>query len=238
MVGMAVSQPIELDGTLATKAPVQPLSVDRGPLVTFTVIDAPDAQPIAHPRPGIQLTRVDAFDVERLNPLNPNLFPGADGKFVIEHLHTGVYRVNVSTKSYSYGYPDYELGKRTQTLDGAAQGEPRQFVLELNAKVIDEEAGERTLAMGCGGPQCSDAGRATPLEASHHSRRARLGKLCASTLPVSSDQQGHYLLRFGPGMMTENEKTGSRGTGVQAATVFFASKPRLRPRRLAAKATC
>jgi protocatechuate 3,4-dioxygenase beta subunit len=62
-------------------------------------------------------------------------------------------------------------------------------------------------------------------------RAARGWGTLHSTPPVSTDQLGRYVLRFGPGMVTKNEDTGQWRAGVQAASIF-ASKPGLAEKNL------
>jgi hypothetical protein len=211
MLGMAVSEPIRLDGSESTTRVTIP--IQSGPTVTFTALDAETRMPIDYPRPGVRLTRSDGLDVE-YNPLNGNLFPGDDGKYRIEHLAPGAYRVEVSTRSHAYGYPDYELAE-PMTIE-INQGKPNEVVLKLDPKPIDEDEAEERWPWAVEGVVTDAQGR--PLEGVEI-RAARGWGTLRTGWPVLSDEQGRYRLRFGPGMMIKNEETGKWGAGVQAAVI-------------------
>ena len=211
MLGMAASEPVRLDGSLTT-TPVT-ISVQDGPPVSFTVSDAETREPIGYPRPGIHLTRFDGLDVE-WNPLNPYLFPGDDGEYRIGHLTPGSYRVNVSTKSWAFGYADYELSE-PMTIN-VGDGSTNEFVLELRAKEVDEEEAKKRWPWAVEGVVSDDEGR--PVKGAEI-RAARGMRTLNSTMPVFTDENGRYLLRFGPGMMFKNEKTGQWGAGHQIAII-------------------
>ena len=103
------------------------------------------ASPVQYPHPGIRLTRPDGFVVQ-LNPLNPSLFPGSDGKYRIDHLAPGRYHMDVSARTYAYGYPDYQLGKPI-VVDVQA-GKPNDIVLKVAAKPVEDAERAETLALG------------------------------------------------------------------------------------------
>ena len=216
MLGMAVSEPVPVDGSL-TVTPVT-ISVQDGPPVSFTVIDAETRKPIDYPRPGIHLTRPDGLDVE-YNSLNPYLFPGDDGKYRIEHLAPGSYRVNVSTKSWAYGYFDYELPEPITIEVGVVPA--NELVLGLRAIEIHEEEAQKRWPWAVEGVVTDDEGR--PVEGAEVRAARGMGTLMTS-LPVLTDKDGRYLLRFGSGMMIKNDKTGKWGAGFQFATIS-ARKP-------------
>jgi len=216
MLGMAVSEPVRLDGSEETTRVT--ISVENGPPVTFTVLNARTRAPIDYPRPGIRLIRGDGLDVE-YNPLNGNLFPGDDGKYRIEHLAPGSYRVEISARSHAYGYPDCALPEpmTIQVHDGSSE----EIVLELEPKSIDEEEAEKRWPWAVEGVVTDTQGR--PLEGIEI-RAARGWGTLMTGWPVLSDEQGRYRLRFGPGMMIKNEETDKWGAGVQAA-IISARKP-------------
>ncbi|MGA2255949.1 MAG: carboxypeptidase-like regulatory domain-containing protein, partial [Thermoguttaceae bacterium] len=211
MLGMAISDPIRLDGSQGTTSVTVP--VQDGPPVAFSIADADTGEPVHYPSPGIRLTRPDGFDVQ-LDLLNPGLFPGSDGKYRIEHLAPGRYHVDVSARTYAYGYPDYQLGK---PIDVDVQaGKPNDFTLKVAAKPVDDAEARKRWPWAVEGVVTDDAGR--PLQGVEIRAATGVGTL-RTTMPVISDSQGHYLLRFGPGMMMKNDKTGKWGAGVQAAII-------------------
>jgi len=216
MLGMATSKPIRLDGSKIT-TPVT-VSVEDGPPVTFVVLDTATRIPLDYPSPGIRLTRPDGFVVE-WDPLNPYLYPGKDGKYRIEHLAPGSYRVDVSAESYAYGYPNYELTKPMSVK--VHEGEASDFVLELARKPVDEEEAKRRWPWAVQGVVTDS--QDNPIEGAEI-RAARGYGTLFNTMPVYSDKDGRYLLRFGPGMMIINEETGRGGAGIQAALIS-ARKP-------------
>jgi protocatechuate 3,4-dioxygenase beta subunit len=223
MTGMAVSEPVRLDGSRKT-TPVT-ISIEKGPPVTFTVLDAKTEKPIDYPRPDIRLTRSDGLVVE-WDPLNPNLFPGNDGKYRIEHLSPGYYRVDVSARTYAYGYSDYAQEK-PMAID-IREGEANEVVAKLQAQPLDEAEAKKRWPWAVEGTVTDDEGR--PLEGVEIRAATGSGSL-HSTLPVVTDARGRYLLRFGPGIMIWNEKTGKLGVDVQCATIF-AHKPGYAERNL------
>ena len=229
MLGMAASEPILLDGSKMV-TPVT-IAVKDGPPVSFSVVDARTREPIDYPRPGIHLTRSDGLDVE-WNPFNPNLLPGDDGKYEIGHLPPGPYRVTVSARSGAYGYPDYEQAQ-PMTIN-VSDGPMNEFILELHAKEIDEEEAEERWPWAVEGVVTDDQGR--PVEGAEIRAACGMGTL-RSTMPVLTDENGRYLLRFGPGWMTMNEKTGEWGAGRQFAIISvckpgYVEKNRARQGRL------
>jgi hypothetical protein len=211
MSGMAISDPLRLDGSQGTTSVTVP--VEDGPPVAFTIVDADTGAPVQYPPPGIRLTRPDGFDVQ-LDPLNPGLFPGSDGKYRIEHLAPGRYHVDVSARTYAYGYPDYQLGKPI-AID-VQTGKPDDFLLKVAAKPVDDAEAQKRWPWAVEGVVTDDAER--PLQGVEIRAACGYGTL-RSTMPVISDAQGRYLLRFGPGMMMKNDKTGKWGAGVQAAII-------------------
>ena len=211
MLGMAVSEPIRLDRSQET-TPVK-IAVQDGPPVTFTVVDAGTGEPIDFPRPRIRLTRPDGLDVE-WNALNPSLFPGDDGKYRIEHLAPGTCRLDVSVRTDAYGYPDYRMAK---PIDVEIRNDrPNDFVVKLTAQPIDEAEAEKRWPWAVE-DTVTDAG-GQPLEGVAIRAACGMGTL-GNTMPVFSDAHGHYRLRFGPGLMVLNEKTGKWGAGVQCAVI-------------------
>jgi hypothetical protein len=211
MMGMAISDPIRLDassGTTSVTAPVQ-----DGPPVAFSVVNADTGAPVKYPPPGIRLTRADGIVVQ-LDPLNPGLCFGNDGKYKIEHLAPGRYHVDVSARTYAYGYPDYQLGKAID-IDVQA-GKPNDFLLKIAAQAVDDAEARERWPWAAEGVVTDDAGRPLPGVEIHAA--TGMGTL-GTTMPVISDGQGRYLLRFGPGMLMKIDKTGKCGAGVQAAIV-------------------
>lgn len=211
MHGMAVSDLIRLDGSQKT-TPVS-ISVEQGPAVTFTVLDAETNAPIQYPTPGIELRRADGFEVE-WDPLNPNLFPGEEGRFEIEHLPPGTYRVNISARTYAYGYPDYEMAEPAAV--EIRDGGPNAFTFQVIPKPIDPQEAAKRWPWAVEGTVTD--GQERPLAGVEIRAACGWGTL-RPTMPVFTDPGGRYLLRFGPGMMVKNEKTGTWGAGVQAATI-------------------
>ncbi len=211
MLGMAVSEPIRLDGSQTTT--LVPISIQEGPTATFTILDSETEAPIAYPTPGIRLTRNDGFDVE-WNPLNSNLFPGDDGKYRIEHLTPASYEVDVSARAYAYGYPEYRL-EEPVTIE-VRDGEANDFVFKLPPIPLDEAEAQKRWPWAVEGVVTVHG---QPLEGVKIRAACGMGTL-RSTMPVTSDSDGRYLLRFGPGMMIKNEETGEWGAGVQVASIF------------------
>lgn len=211
MIGMAVSGRIRLDGSQET-TPVT-ISVEEGPAVTFTVVDVKTGNPVDYPQPGIHLTRSDGLDVER-DPLNENVFPDDTGKYHIEHLAPGTYQLDVSTRASSYGYPVYRT--RQPIRINVSAGERNDFVVKVSAQPIDEAEARKRWPWAVDGVVMDGDGR--PLEGVEIRAACGWGTI-GNTMPVVTDTRGQYLLRFGPGLIIMNQRTGRWGASVQAAII-------------------
>jgi predicted DNA-binding antitoxin AbrB/MazE fold protein len=97
------------------------------------------------------------------------------------------------------------------------EGEANEVVAKLHAQSLDEAEAKKRWPWAVEGTVADDEGR--PLEGVEIHAATGYGTL-RSTLPVVTDARGRYLLRFGPGMMMWNEKTGKWGAGVQCASIF------------------
>ncbi len=210
MLGMATSEPIRLDGLLTT-TPLT-ITVEDGPPVSFTVVDAETREPINYPRPGIRLTRSDGLDVE-YNPLNGNLFPGEDGKFRIEDLAPGSYQVNVSAKSTAFGYSGYELPEPITINVGVVPA--NEFALELRAVELDDAEVQERWPWVIEGVVADDEGH--PIEGAEiRAFRAMGGGTKFGTMPVITDENGRYLIRVGPSIaVLKYGKPDEEGTILQ-----------------------
>lgn len=222
MLGVAVGKPITLDGT--EKTTLASISIQQGPTATLTVLDRETGKPVAYPRPTIRLTRADAPDAAPY-PMQEGLNPADDGTFKIDHLTPGSYQLDASTRTRSYGYPDYAMPAPIQF--DVLPDEPTDVVAKVVAQPIDESEAKKRWPWTVEGKVTDDQGQ--PLKGVEI--RAACGWLTMfPCMPVFTGADGTYLLRFHAGRI----EGSANGAIISARKEGYAEKNLGRQGRLLA----
>ena len=213
MIG--VSDLIRLDGS--REHTVVTLAMEAGPSLTIDILDAKTGEPIEYA--AIRLVRPDGLPVVSWSSGAWSIHPrGNQHKF--EHLAPGDYTLEVFKQAYQYGQNEYAAEQMPMKVRLAA-GEDRRIAVKLKAVGPSEEEARRRWPWSVTGTVTDEKGQ--PVEGVEIRASCGMGSLMP-TGSTTSDDQGRYTLRFGPGMRSRNESTGTWGAGLQAATIH-ASKP-------------
>jgi beta-lactamase regulating signal transducer with metallopeptidase domain/protocatechuate 3,4-dioxygenase beta subunit len=213
MVG--VSDLIRLDGS--REHTVVTLPMEAGPSLTIDIIKAKTEEPIEYA--AIRLIRPDGLPVVSWSSGAWSVLL-RENQHKFEHLAPGDYTLEVFKRAYQYGQNEYAAEQMPMNVR-LAVNEDQQLTVKLKAVGPSEEEARRRWPWSVTGTVTDEKGQ--PLEGVEIRASCGMGSLLP-TGSTRSDDQGRYTLRFGPGMRTRNESTGTWGAGLQAATIY-ASKP-------------
>ncbi len=213
MVG--VSDVLRLDGSRENTAVT--LAMEGGPSLTVDIVDAKTEEPIEYA--AIRLVRFDGLPVVGWSSGAWSVHPRGN-RYAFKHLTPGDYTLEVFKQAYQYGQSEYAAEGMPISVRIAEKRNQRMAV-KLEAVGPSEVEGQRRWPWSVTGTVTDDKGQ--PLEGVEIRASCGMGTLMP-TGSTTSDEHGQYTLRFGPGMRTRNESTGTLGAGLQAATIR-ASKP-------------
>ena len=213
MVG--VSEPIRLDGS--REHTVVTLAMEAGPSLTIDVLDAKTGEPIEYA--AVRLVRPDGLPVVSWSSGAWSVLL-RENQHKFEHLAPGDYTLEVFKRAYQYGQNEYAAEQMPMNVR-LAVNEDRRITVKLKAVGPSEEDARRRWPWSVTGTVTDQNGQ--PLEGVEIRASCGMGTLMP-TGSTTSDEQGRYTLRFGPGMRSLNESTGTWNAGLQAATIY-ASKP-------------
>jgi hypothetical protein len=219
---IGVSKIVNLDGNV--KKMVVTVPIEKGVPLTVHAVDQKTKKPVEYA--AIRLIRSDGLPIVSWSSGTWAVRP-RDGIHTFTHLRPGEYTLEVTRTPWSFGLPNYvqEGGPLRLRLEPR---EKRDLTVKLRNQPLDPEEAARRWPWSVTGTVKTVDGR--PVEGA--TVRAACG--CGTLLPTgsaTSDAQGRYVLRFGPGMRSWNEKLKRWECSLQAATISV-SKPGMFERNL------
>ncbi|MFO7902586.1 MAG: MSCRAMM family protein [Planctomycetota bacterium] len=209
---IGVSDVIHLDGS--REHTTVTLAMEAGPPLTVEILDAENDESIEYA--AFRLVRSDGLPVVRWSSGGIWCIRPRDGRHTFEHLAPGEYTLEAFKEAQQYGQTEYAAVK-TPIQVRTANDRDQNVTVKLEASELGEEEAKRRWPWSVTGKVTNSEGQ--PLEGVEIRASCGVGTLLP-TGSTTSDAEGRYTLRFGPGMRSLNEDTGAWGAGLQAATIF------------------
>ncbi len=205
----ADSGPVTLEGV--ERHTQVALVMEAGPSLTINLVDAASREPVEYVE--LFILRSDGLPLASWSSgwsLRPR-----EGRYAFEHLAPGRYTLHARLVSTYSGHPDWRLEGGPREIE-LIEGSDLEVALPMRAVEPSEEEAARRWPWAVTGQVTSDDGQ--PLSGVKLIAHTGWGTL-RPTGEAWTDEQGRYLLRFGPGMWSRDEETGEWRVGMQAATI-------------------